>query len=179
MGSNLHLVDDQGRPLPKHIVDAVERVEPMIMHQFSRSCDPADLSDSMEHGARKIARRETRKGALPDADSLGGLTWRSLLNSAISGARMRRSEQTLSEGALRNLTDVTGEDNPETRLTRIQEKEALFSELSSREQKYWALREQGFEDNEIAAYLQLSKNALAQLKHRLKTKLIAKGLLKK
>jgi hypothetical protein len=129
MGSNLHLVDDQGRPLPNRIVDAVERVEPAIMHQFSRSCDAADLSDSMEHGARKIAKRETRKGPLPDADSLGGLTWRSLLNSAISVARKRRWEQPLSAGTLRNLTDVTGEDNPETKLARIEEKEALFRVL--------------------------------------------------
>jgi len=179
MGSNLHLVDDQGRPLPKHIVDTVERLEPAIMHQFARSCDPADLSDSMEDGARKIAKREAKKGLLPDADSLGRLTWRSLLNGAISVARKRRGEQPLSAGALQNRADGIGEDNPETNLARIQEKEALFSELSPYEQKYWALREQGFDDDEVAAYLQLSKNALAQIKHRLKTKLIVKGLLKK
>ena len=174
MGCNLHLVDDEGRPLPKHVVNAVERLEPVLNNQFSRSCDPAELSTSVETRARKIAKRQ-----LPDNDSLTGFTWRALFNGAISLARKRSREQSLSAEALRDVAGIPDTENPETKLARIQEKETLFSEFSPREREYWALREQGFNDNEVADYLQLSKNALAQLKHRLKTKLVGKGLLKK
>ncbi len=181
MGSNLHLVDDEGEPLPLHIVQTVNRLAPVITQRFSRRCDPAELSDSLEHEAKKIARSEKNRETLTlaDANALGGLTWRALLNSAITVMRKqkRKREESLSAEALRKLSGVVDDDNPEARLIRIQEKHALFSALSTREQEYLGLKEQGFDDEEIADHWKLSKNALSAFKYRLKSKLTAKGFI--
>jgi RNA polymerase sigma factor (sigma-70 family) len=179
MGSNLHLIDDEGKPLPKCVVDAVDRLEPLIKARFSRLCDPADLSNSMEHEAKKIARAADRT----DDNSVGGLSWRAVLNGAIGVVRKhrRRREEVLSSEALQNLTGIS-DSNPETELIRAERREALLATLatlSDRDREYLRLREQEFSDDEIAAYMKLSKNALAQVKHRLKAQLTAKGILPK
>jgi DNA-binding CsgD family transcriptional regulator len=179
MGSNLHLVDDNEQPLPKGVVEQVDRVAPVIAARFSRQCDPAELSNSLEHEAQKIARVEHGKSD----EFLGRLTWRGLVNGAISLVRKskRKQEDSLSPQALNNLTGATDKD-PETELIRAERREALLATLATlsyREQEYLRLREQEFGDEEIAAYMKLSKNTLAQLKHRLKVKLIAKGILPK
>lgn len=179
MSSKLHLVDDQGQPLPLHVAEAVDRLAPFVTQRFSPSCDPAELSNSIEHEAKKIAKSEKKKGPFAETNVLGGLTWRALLNSAITVVRKqrRKREVSLSAEALRNLTALVDDKSPETRLIRIQERQALFSALSIREQEYLGLREQGFDDEEIANHWKLSKNALAAFKYRLKLKLLGRGLL--
>jgi RNA polymerase sigma factor (sigma-70 family) len=175
--SNLHLLDDEGRPLPERVVKYIDRVAPVIAARFSRKCGAAELSNSFEHEAKKIARVEQGKSD----EFLGRLTWRVLLNGAINVVRKsgRKREHSLSPDALRNLTGIT-DDGPEGELVRAERREALLATLatlSERDREYLQLREQEFSDEEIAAYMKLSKNALAQLKHRLKAKLIARGVL--
>lgn len=169
--SNLHLVDNEGRPLAKHIVEAVERLEPKITKRFSRYCDPAVLSNSMEDSARRIAEREQEKGRLPDAD-IGRFTWRTLFNAAISLIRAQRGEKWLSTKALWNLTGAGREGSPEAIVARI-EGQKILSEMSERDERICDLESQGFDDSEIAAYLNVSKNALAQARCRRKAKLAA------
>jgi hypothetical protein len=171
MASNLHLVDDQGRPLPKHIVDAVKRLEPAIARKFSSLCDPAELSNSMEERARQMAVREKKRGPLPDADSLRKFAWRSLFNGALSLIRKRklRREQCLSTEELCNLTEVACEATAETILACIDGKRIL-SELSPRDRQICDLEIQDLDDAEIAAYLNISRDAVRQARHRRKAK---------
>ncbi len=172
MGSNLHLVNDEGQPLPKRIADQVDRLHAVITQRFAHLCDPAELSNAMEHEAKKLARFDGET-------HLSGLSWRVLFNGAISVVRKRKRlrEESLSPESFRNLTG-TSDNDPETRLIRIEEERALLLGLSAREQEYLNLRDQGFDDEEVAAHLKLSKNALAQFKHRLKVKLAENGYLK-
>lgn len=179
MGSSLHLVDDDGNPLPGRIVEAVGALEPQITRKFSR-CDPAELSNSQERQAQKIARREARN-PVPSVQALHALTWRALLNGALSVLRKqnRRHEEPLPTEYLRNVTGLVTSKNPETDLIELENREAFLSDLTQREQLYLGLRGQGFGDEDIAAQLSLGKGALAQLKHRLKVKLVARGFLSK
>ena len=177
--SNLHLVDDDGRPLPQRVVTYVQRIAPIVASRFSIKCDPAELSNSLEHEAQKISRVEPGKSD----ESLRRLTWRGLINGAINAVRktQRRREDSLSSDALRNLTGIKGYD-PETELILAERRQALLAalaNLSERDQKYLRLRAQQFSDADIAAHMNLSKSALAQLKHRLKLRLIAQGVLPK
>ncbi len=177
--SNLHLVDDEGRPLPDRVVTYVQRIAPVIATRFSIKCDPAELSNSLEHEAQKIARVEAGKSD----ESLRRLTWRGLFNGAITAVRktQRRREDSLSSDAFRNLTGIKGHD-PEAELILAERRRALLAalaNLSERDQEYLRLRAQQFSDADIAAYMKISNTALAQLKHRLKLRLIAQGVLPK
>ena len=177
--SNLHLVDGEGRPLPERVVTYVQRIAPVIATRFSLKCDPAELSNSLEHEAQKIARVEPGKSD----ESLRRLTWKGLINGAINAVRktQRRREDSLSSDALRNLTGIKGHD-PETELILAERRQALLAalaNLSERDQEYLRLRAQQFSDADIAAHMKLSKTALAQLKHRLRLRLIAQGVLPK
>ena len=171
--SNLHLVDEHGQPLPAHIIEAVEQVEPGISRRFSRRCDPAQFSNSIEAGARRIAQYEKEHGQLRNVRTFTG---RTLFNAAISLVRFRSREESLSAVSLRKLPGIVDDDNFETQLIRAQEQQAFFSTLSAREQEYLLLRKQELDDRKIAKHWSLSKNALAAFKHRLKRKLAAKGI---
>jgi DNA-directed RNA polymerase specialized sigma24 family protein len=170
--SNLHLVDEHGRPLPRHITEAVKRIEPRIHSRFLNRCDPAELSNSMEEGARKIAEHEEKKGPLSGADHLGRFTWRTLFNAGISLLRKRHREQLLSSEEFRNLTVMDREHSPEVVLARI-DGAKILSELSERDRHICDLEVQGLNDSEIAAYLNISKEALHQARHRRKAKVTA------
>ena len=178
MASNLHLVDKQGRPLPPHIVESVKQLEPALTRRFSKRCDPAQLSDSIESHTRKIAEYEQENGPLPDADALDKFTWRTLFNGAIDLVRKRQREEPLSAEALRHAARREMDHNPEARLARLQNLENMWAELLPREQQLWILEKRGFNDTEMAAYLGINKNTLVQARHRLKMKLRAKGFLK-
>lgn len=150
---------------------------PTLTRRFSKRCDPAQLSDSIENHARKIAEYETDYGPLPDTDSLEKFTWRTLLNGAIDLVRKRR-EEPLSAAVLRDSAQLATNFNPEARWASLQKLEKIWIELTPREQRMWSLGKQGFNDNEIAAHLGINKNTLVQARHRLKMKLIAKGFLR-
>jgi len=170
--SNLHLVDEHGQPLPHHITEAVKRAEPKIYSRFLNRCDPAELSNSMEEGARRIAEHELKKGSLSDTDHLGGFTWRTLLNAGLSLLRKRRREQLLSSEQLQNLTVTDGAHSLEAISTRI-EGAPILSELSERDRQICDLEAQNLADSEIAEYLNISKEALYQARHRRKVKVAA------
>lgn len=169
--SNLHLVDEHGQPLPHHITEAVKRIEPRIYSRFLNRCDPAELSSSLEEGARRIAEHEYKKGPLSGVDHLSRFTWRTLLNAGISLLRKRR-EQLLSSEELRNVIVMDGEHSPEAILARI-EGAKILSELSERDRQICDLEAQGLDDSEIAEYLHISKEALYQARHRRKAKVAA------
>jgi DNA-directed RNA polymerase specialized sigma24 family protein len=170
--SNLHLVDEHGQPLPHHITEAVKRIEPRIYSRFLHRCDPAELSNSLEEGARRIAQHEQKKGSLSGADHLGRFTWRTLLNAGVSLLRKRRREQLLSSEQLRNLPVTDGEHSPEVISARL-EGAQILAELSERDRQICDLEVQGLDDSEIAEHLQISKEALYQARHRRRAKVAA------
>ena len=170
--SNLHLVDEHGQPLPHHITEAVQRIEPKIYRRFFHRCDPAELSNSLEEGARRIAEHEQKEGPLSGTDHLGRLTWRTLFNASLSLLRKRRREQLLSSEQLRNLSVVDWENSPEAISARI-EGAQILSELSERDRQICDLEAQNLADSEIAEYLNMSKEALYQARHRRKAKVAA------
>jgi len=170
--SNLHLVDEHGQPLPHHITEAVKRVEPRIYSRFFHRCDPAELSNSLEEGARRIAEHEQKRGPLSGADHLGRFAWRTLFNAGLSLLRKRRREQLLSSEQFRNLTVMDWENSPEAISARI-EGAQILAELSERDRQICDLEAQKLADSEIAAYLHISKEALYQARHRRKAKVAA------
>ncbi|HLG94818.1 MAG TPA: hypothetical protein VKX49_00765 [Bryobacteraceae bacterium] len=181
MGSsspNLFLVDDEGNPLPQPVMEAVQKYEPAIFEHFADAgCDPAELSDGAEHTARKVTRFWLRS---PSLQGLSTLVRRSLFNTGISAVRKRGREQSLSaaEQSLHNLALTLNHQNPESELLRGEKLKAVFLDLTDREQLYIHQKRFGFDDEEIAAHLKISKHALAQMKHRLKAKLLERGLLR-
>ncbi len=168
----LHLVDNEGFPLARHIVEAVERAEPKISSQFSQFCDPAALSTSLEEGARRIAQHERDHGPLKNPSAF---TWRTLLNAAHSLIRGRAREETLPPEALTPLAGVSRIGSPEAILAGIEAKQALAL-MSERDRKICYLEHQGFEAAEIAALLKVNTNTVLKAKSRRLAKLAASSL---
>lgn len=159
--SNLHLVDEHGQPLPHHITEAVQRMEPGIQSRFSKRCDPAELSNSLENAARRIAQHEQNHGPLQDV-RLKGFTWRALSNAALSLIRLRSREKLLSPDALESLHGVGSSDAIERRA----EVKLALAKMSERDRKICSLQYQGYDAEAIGRELNISKEAVWKAKSR-------------
>src|ERR1700761_7643355 len=87
--SKLFLVDNDGSPLADHIVDAVQRIAPVLTSKYSRCCDSAELDNCLEDGARSVAAHERKNGPIKD---VRGFTSRVLSNRVISILRRQSKE---------------------------------------------------------------------------------------
>ncbi len=169
VSTKLHLVDRNGFPLARHIVEAVERAEPKINSQFARFCDPAALSTSLEDGARRIAQHEQDHGPIQNTPAF---TWRTLVNAAISLVRDRSREETLPPDALAPLAGVSRIGSPESTWAGIEADETLAS-MSERDRTICLLEHQGFEASEIGTFLNMNSNTVLKAKSRRLAKLAA------
>jgi len=163
----LHLVDNENQPLPSHIVDAIEWSHSRINSQFAGLCDPAELSNSIEDGARRIAEHEKDHGRLQNVKAFA---WRTVSNAVISLLRLRSREIALSPQALERLTSGPGPDSPE-RIHHAIETDRLLKELSQQEQTICDLTKQGFTTKEIGRALRMTQEAVWKAQSRIRTKL--------
>jgi DNA-directed RNA polymerase specialized sigma24 family protein len=170
MASNLRLVDDEGQPLAKHIVEAVQQCGPGIHGHFSRLCDPADLSNCLEDGARRIAQYEEDHGPLLD---VGAFTWRTLFNAAISLVRKYSHEKCVEPERATYLRGAAREGSPRDILAGIAAREIL-AEMSDRDRQICYFEHQGFKASEIAHHLDMTANSVSKAKSRRLAKFAAK-----
>jgi DNA-directed RNA polymerase specialized sigma24 family protein len=163
--SNLHLVDEHGQPLPSHITEAVKRMEPGIQSRFSKRCDPAELSNSLENAARRIAQHEQNHGPLQDV-RLKGFTWRTLSNAALSLIRLRSREKLLSPDALESLSGVPHAVSSSDVIEQRAEVKLALARMSERDRKICSLQYQGFNAEAIGRELNISREAVWKAKSR-------------
>ena len=160
--SNLYLVDEHGQPLPQHIIEAVERMEPGIQKLYSHYCDPAELSNSLEEGARRVAQHERQYGRLHD---VGGFTWRTLSNAALSLIRFQSRQKSLISKALAGPMSGPIEGSLEAIQQGIEARETL-AQLEERDRLICGWENQGLTAAEIAAALKISVQAVWKAKSR-------------
>ena len=169
VSTKLHLVDINGCPLARHIVEAVEKAEPKISSRFERFCDPAALSTSLEDGARRIAQHEQDHGPIRNTVAF---TWQTLVNAAISLVRDRSREETFPSETLAPLAGASRIGSPESTWAGMQAKETLAG-MSERDRAMCILEHQGFEASEIGTFLNMKPNTVMKAKSRRLAKLAA------
>ena len=108
--SKLYLIDEDGRPLGDHIVNAVSTLERKIMRQFGHICDPAVLSNKIEVAAKNTARYERQNGPLGDVKSF---VVKSIHNLLASELRAKPKEQAVDSETLERWAGAAREAGPE------------------------------------------------------------------
>ena len=164
MGSRLHLVDEQGRPLDGHIVEAIEGLQPRITNRFSRWCDPAELDNCLEDGARRIARHEAKHGRLPN---IKGFAWRTLFNAVLSLIRLRSRETLLSPNVWESLTGVRNVRLSDDSLYDMIATNEILARMSERDRIICGLTIQGFTSREVASRLGVDASVVRKALSRL------------
>ena len=165
---DLHLVDDEGHPLDRCLVEAVIRHEPRIRRKFGRYSDPAAFSTAIEGKVRRVAAREKEKqeqGAPSDADEIGRVTWTALWNLGISFVRKDRIEKQALAKLARESPDCKVDDHSKAIIARL-DGQKLLSQLSERDRQICDLESLHWTDKQIAAHLNISPAAVRQARHR-------------
>ena len=106
----LYLIDEDGRPLGDHIVNAIASLGSKIMRQFGQVCDPAVLSNTIEAAGKNTARYERKNGPLDDVKSF---LWKSVSNLVISELRSKPKEEAVDPATLERWAGPAREAGPE------------------------------------------------------------------
>jgi RNA polymerase sigma factor (sigma-70 family) len=151
--SKLYLVDEDGRPLGDHIVNAIACLEGKIMRQFGQVCDPAVLSNKIEAAGKNIARYERRNGPVRDVKSF---VWKCIHNLVISEVRGRPKEEVMDSATLERRAGPAREAGPEQIHNYVLAREA-FEAMPKRDQQIYWLSCQGISAREIGASFGMSE----------------------
>ena len=165
--SKLFLVDNDGSPLADHIVDAVERIAPVLTSKYSRCCDSAELDNCLEDGARSVAAHERKNGPVKD---VRGFTSRVLSNRVISVLRRHSKEIPSPTQKVLALAGEAREGNPQSLYTAVYIREQM-NKMTIRDRRICALEYQGFTAEDIATALGMSCSAVWQAQSRRRSKL--------
>ena len=169
--SNLHLVDDEGRPLDRRVEEAVKLHDRSIRRKFGKYCDPAAFSTAVEAKAARIAKLIRDEPGAADPDSLGAITWRYLFNVGISFARKHKAEQRAEAEFARFLTEIHTRATPSEAIIAREDGLKILSHLSERDRLMCHLESQDLSVSEIAAHLRISEAAVRQALSRREKKI--------
>jgi DNA-directed RNA polymerase specialized sigma24 family protein len=148
-----HLIDEEGRPLDDHIVNAIVSLEGKIIRQFGQVCDPAVLSDKIEAAATKTARHERKNGRVDDVKSF---LWKSLRNLVISEIRGKPKEKAVDSATLERWAGPAREAGPEQIYNHVLARET-FEAMPKRDQQIYWLSCQGISAREIGVAFGMSE----------------------
>ena len=168
--SNLHLVDDEGRPLDPRVEEAITRHEKGIRQRFAKYCDAAAFSTAIEAKGSRIA-KSLRAECVADLDSVGAITWRSLFNLGISFVRKRKAEQRAEAEFARILTEIHNSASHSEAVIAREDGLKILSQLSERDRLMCHLESQDLSVAQIAAHLNISEAAVRQARSRRKKKI--------
>jgi hypothetical protein len=168
--SNLHLVDDEGRPLDPRVEEAITRHEKGVRRKFAKYCDPAAFSNAIEAKGSRIAKSLRDGRAAVDSDIVGAITWRSLFNLGISFVRKRKAEQRAEAEFARILTEIHKSASHSEAIIAREDGLKILSQLSERDRLMCHLESQDLSVPQIAAYLKISEAAVRQARSRRKKK---------
>ena len=157
-----HLVDNAGKPLEPHVVNAVQDLMPRIQREFSSVCDISDISNCVEAAARHAAEDEKRIGG---AKNITQFVWARIANSLTS---LIRSQSRLEFAGEIELALKAGEarDGGEGAILAEIEGKKLLSWMTLRDRRICKLEYQGYGTKEIAQELGMTEAAVWKAKSR-------------
>ena len=149
----LYLIDEDGRPLGDHIVNAIACLEGKIMRQYGQVCDPAVLSNKIEAAGKNTARYERKNGPLNDVKSF---IWKSVSNLVISELRGKPKEHAVDSATLERWAGPDRYAGPDQIHNYVLAREA-FEAMPKRDQQIYWLSCQGVCAREIGAAFGMSE----------------------
>ena len=168
---NVSLVNETGGPLDPRIERVLMKMLPRFRRQFPSFRDEVALVEVLEEAAKRIARRERRRGAIAHLPGYAWVTMRTVATSRLRRGDARIMERIVpaAEGAAllsaAGATSHTAADLERSVLHR-----QVLAMLTPTERRICAMKTAGFSTQQIARRLRRSATSVDTLFSRAKVK---------
>jgi RNA polymerase sigma factor (sigma-70 family) len=175
-GGTVWLLDENGRRVEAHIERVVMQLRVRLVRHFPSCRDEAVALDVLEEAARRLARRERRRGPIEKLHGYAWVTLRTVMMSRLRRGEGRVTGQSVASerGAIllarRCATFCTAAD-VERRVLIGQ----LLARLTPTERRVCTMKAAGYSTREIGGALGRSAMAIDTLYSRAKAKAREKG----